>query len=260
MQIVEDKELKYEDKISLLLRTHNNQYVKDRLSDKKYFYYKIENQIHASMDTVLFWDWVSLNHIQYENSEQLKDLLGSVIEYYKDRSQGLKLYTSNEKLIADLQGLGFITSGQTITTNKVKASTYLTFDFSKNMPYTSEHVISYDEKLDKKDTLSEDVVTKYAYVALKQDQFIGGVTCQTDEDYLYVSRLAIDPSFKKRGIGTALMKEVESLAKKLKVYCITLGTTSFQAIEFYEKLGYQVYLKKENDPKDYNTYSMVKYL
>ena len=41
---------------------------------------------------------------------------------------------------------------------------------------------------------------------------------------------------------------------------MNLGTVEFQAKNFYEKIGYSVILTKENDPKGYKSYTMIKKL
>ncbi len=54
------------------------------------------------------------------------------------------------------------------------------------------------------------------------------------------------------------MSKIEAKAKELNVYSINLGTVEFQAQEFYSKLGYKTVFIKENDPKGYKSYSLIK--
>lgn len=54
------------------------------------------------------------------------------------------------------------------------------------------------------------------------------------------------------------MYKIEEKAKEQNVYSINLGTVEFQAKGFYEKLGYKVVFIKENDPRGYKSYSLVK--
>jgi ribosomal protein S18 acetylase RimI-like enzyme len=77
---------------------------------------------------------------------------------------------------------------------------------------------------------------------------------------MYISRLAVDEAYRGNEIGTKLMYKIEEKAKEQNVYSINLGTVEFQAKKFYEKLGYKVVFIKENDPRGYNSYSMVKKL
>ena len=52
----------------------------------------------------------------------------------------------------------------------------------------------------------------------------------------------------------------EEYARKLKLESIDLGTTEFQAKDFYEKLGYEVVFTRENYPIGYNCYTLYKKL
>lgn len=65
------------------------------------------------------------------------------------------------------------------------------------------------------------------------------------------------PSHKGKGIGRALLKRVIDEAKAKNLDYIELGTTSFQAKGFYEKLGFKVVHTRKNNPKGYLSYTLV---
>jgi GNAT superfamily N-acetyltransferase len=96
------------------------------------------------------------------------------------------------------------------------------------------------------------------YVALDYDKFVGGVHGSITEDSMYIGWLVVDEEHKGNGIGKNLMHKIEEKAKELNVYSINLGTVEFQAEKFYEKLGYKTVFIKENDPRGFKSYSMVK--
>ena len=96
------------------------------------------------------------------------------------------------------------------------------------------------------------------FVALDDDKFVGGVHGSITEDSMYIGWLVVDEEYKGNGIGRNLMRKIEEKAKELNVYSINLGTVEFQAVKFYEKLGYKIVFVKENDPRGYKSYSMVK--
>ncbi|MTI49937.1 MAG: GNAT family N-acetyltransferase [Firmicutes bacterium] len=75
---------------------------------------------------------------------------------------------------------------------------------------------------------------------------------------MYIGWLLVNEEYRKKGIGKGLMLKIEEEAKKLNVYSINLGTTEFQTKKFYEKLGYKIVFIKENDPRGYKSYSMIK--
>ena len=65
---------------------------------------------------------------------------------------------------------------------------------------------------------------------------------QRDNGSLYVGRLAVLPSHRRRGIGRALMGAVEERARRLGSARVTLGVRDQlpQNRAFYESLGYRV--------------------
>ncbi len=56
---------------------------------------------------------------------------------------------------------------------------------------------------------------------------------------LHVDNLVIQPGARRSGIGTQLMQAAENLAKQKDCTGIYLDTMSFQALEFYMKLGFK---------------------
>ena len=55
---------------------------------------------------------------------------------------------------------------------------------------------------------------------------------------LHVDNLVVRPDCRKQGIGAALMRRAEEIAAKAGCTGVHLDTMSFQALGFYERLGY----------------------
>lgn len=58
--------------------------------------------------------------------------------------------------------------------------------------------------------------------------------------YIYLIEGMIDPNFRRKGIGTQLIKEVEKCAKDINasyIYCYMYGPSE-PSIKFMEKMGY----------------------
>jgi GNAT superfamily N-acetyltransferase len=72
----------------------------------------------------------------------------------------------------------------------------------------------------------------------EQEKIIGGVQGFIQLDWFYVAILWINEDFRRRGIGTHLMSEAEDAARKNGCIRMRLATITFQAPEFYKKLGY----------------------
>lgn len=67
---------------------------------------------------------------------------------------------------------------------------------------------------------------------------------------LYVSDMAVLPTYQSKGIGSLLLKEIIHLAKKMNLDSIYLGTT--KARKFYEKNGFQFIKHVAEDKSPYD--------
>jgi GNAT superfamily N-acetyltransferase len=67
---------------------------------------------------------------------------------------------------------------------------------------------------------------------------IGGLTGRTYWQYLDISFLWVDEKYRGEGCATKLMNAAEAEARKRGCGRVFLDTLSFQALEFYLKLGY----------------------
>ena len=81
-------------------------------------------------------------------------------------------------------------------------------------------------------------------VAMVEGRLAGSVQldCDTPPNQPHraeVAKLLVDPEFRRRGIGRALMVEIERHAQELGRTLITLDTASDGAAALYESLGYQ---------------------
>lgn len=74
-----------------------------------------------------------------------------------------------------------------------------------------------------------------------------------EEDELYLDTLAVAENWRGKGIGTLLIDEVLSIARKEKFRCVKLSVvdTNPRAKAFYERVGFQV-KKTDNIPFPWN--------
>ncbi len=91
---------------------------------------------------------------------------------------------------------------------------------------------------------------------------VGGCIARAYEYHwsrMYLDTLWVDERWRRQGIGSLIIREVERIAREKGCRVVTLGTASYMARPFYEKHGYTVFttLKK---PNGYISYSLVKYL
>lgn len=82
---------------------------------------------------------------------------------------------------------------------------------------------------------------------------------------IYWSILSIDilwvkEDYRNRGYASALVADVETIAKEKNCKIAHLDTFDFQARGFFEKLGYTVFGVLEDCPEDHSRYYMSKKL
>lgn len=87
---------------------------------------------------------------------------------------------------------------------------------------------------------------------------IGGLCGDISWGWLHVDVLWVDEANRQNGIGTALMDRAEAEAEAMYVHRAFIETTDFQAFEFYQKRGYQVFAQMENQPPGHTCYYMQK--
>ena len=79
-------------------------------------------------------------------------------------------------------------------------------------------------------------------------------------DCMYIDLFWVEENYRKQGIGTQLLLEIENEAKSKHIRMIHLDTFDYQAKGFYEKNGYIVYGILEDYPEGHCLYHMKKKL
>lgn len=77
---------------------------------------------------------------------------------------------------------------------------------------------------------------------------------------VYVDTLWVSENHRKNGLGTKLLELVEQEAKDKGADMIHLDTFDFQAKEFYQKLGYEIFGELKDCPKRHSRYYLKKEL
>ena len=93
-------------------------------------------------------------------------------------------------------------------------------------------------------------------------EIIGGCIAEAYEYHwsrMFLNTLWVEERWRRHGLGSVLLREVERIAREKGCRVVTLGTASYMARPFYEKHGYTVFttLKMANG---FISYSLVKYL
>jgi GNAT superfamily N-acetyltransferase len=81
----------------------------------------------------------------------------------------------------------------------------------------------------------------------------GGLWGESSYHWLYIQMLVVSGKYRERGLGSALMKKAETIARSRGYLGIRVETFSFQAPGFYEKLGYKPFGTLSNYPRGHRT-------
>jgi ribosomal protein S18 acetylase RimI-like enzyme len=99
------------------------------------------------------------------------------------------------------------------------------------------------------------------YAEVEPDKLVGGLISYIDWGcWLYIDTIWIDTNYRKQGIGKKLVTSAEQKAKDNDIKRVRLCTFDFQALSFYQKLGYTVYGKLEDYPEGHTLYYLKKIL
>ncbi|WP_422475709.1 GNAT family N-acetyltransferase [Endozoicomonas sp. ALB032] len=103
----------------------------------------------------------------------------------------------------------------------------------------------------------EDVVCYYDGI---DDKKIAGISGRIKGRWLSVDYLWVSESQKGKGLGSKLLLELESHARKQGCHSVMLHTASFQAEPFYKKHGYETRMILDNYADNTDVYYMTKKL
>ncbi|OBZ14462.1 GNAT family acetyltransferase [Bacillus sp. FJAT-27264] len=116
----------------------------------------------------------------------------------------------------------------------------------------SEHQSYIENKMFELNMLHfpDDLKGRYQVVNLflkdEDDQIYGGLIGEICWNWLEIEYLFVDEELRKSGYGKTLMLEAERIAKEKECEFLKVDTLSFQAVDFYKKLGFEVFGTLEN--------------
>jgi GNAT superfamily N-acetyltransferase len=97
-----------------------------------------------------------------------------------------------------------------------------------------------------------------AVLARHERELIGGLTGHTHWNWLFVNWLWVAKDFRQGGIGRKLMAAAHAEARTRGCQHVHLDTFDFQALPFYESLGYTVFGKLEDFPAGHTRFFLQK--
>jgi GNAT superfamily N-acetyltransferase len=92
------------------------------------------------------------------------------------------------------------------------------------------------------------------------DEVVGGVIGATHWDWFYINLMWLKAEFRGQGYGHRLLTLAEDEARQRGARHAYLDTFSFQAPDFYQKHGYQVFGELNDFPTGHQRYYLKKVL
>lgn len=80
----------------------------------------------------------------------------------------------------------------------------------------------------------------FGFKITAEEVIVGAAVVKVRLGEVYVEYLFVNSNFRGRGLGTMLMNSIMEFALSIKASFITLTTFSFQAPDFYKKMGFDL--------------------
>ena len=98
------------------------------------------------------------------------------------------------------------------------------------------------------------------FIKDKKEQVLGGASGTLFYGSLYVDSLWVDKTLRNQGWGTKLMQEAEKIGKEKGARFVTVNTMDWEALPFYQKLGYAIEFTREGYDKNSKMFMLRKVL
>ena len=129
----------------------------------------------------------------------------------------------------------------------------------QDQDYLIDRLVEYNLSQVKSD--QEENFIDLSMKVVEDDKIIAGIIAKMYcWNIVYVDTLWVDPDYRGRRIGEKLLARLEDEAKLKGAKLIHLDTFDFQAKDFYQKQGYEVFGKLKDCPENHCRYYMKKTL
>lgn len=88
--------------------------------------------------------------------------------------------------------------------------------------------------------------------------FVGGASGKIQFGWYHLDQLWLDEKFRMSGIGSEIIRNIEKIAMDKNCFGIKTETWSFQAKDFYQKNGFEIYAKLDDFPPGSTEYHLKK--
>ena len=101
---------------------------------------------------------------------------------------------------------------------------------------------------------------QFVLAARQGDRLYGGALCTAVYDWVNVKLLWVSEDVRHQGWGAGIMRHIEQEATRRDCTGVHLDTYSFQALDFYLKIGYEIFGALPDHPRGHTRYYLQKKL
>lgn len=123
--------------------------------------------------------------------------------------------------------------------------------FEKTSYELLENTINEIFKEQDKHYFEKDIEKKTEEIAIGAyagEKIIGGIVARKEYQNIHISLLVVKDDYRGQQVGSRLVLEIEKIARGSDIINLTLTTKSYQAVDFYKKLGFTIYATLEDMP------------
>ncbi len=95
------------------------------------------------------------------------------------------------------------------------------------------------------DDIVSEIESQCVLKYVENDKIFGSVRAYMSEGTCFINKLIVHPEFQNHGIGTKLLKEVESNFNQAKRFELFTGYKSLKNLHLYRKLGFEIFKREK---------------
>lgn len=210
-------------------------------------------------------------HLAWQKKGIGKQLLEQLIERAKNSSAiekiQLNVRASNASAISLYKKMGFQEEGRLKNRVKIEGryidDLIMGLDLKKNTARPPYHLQHYDAIPKEYEAVLYHGISEEAFKAKgfspihpfsifikdQKESVVGGVSGALFYGSLYIDSLWVDAALRHQGWGTKLLIEAEKIGRMHGATFVTLNTMDWEALPFYQRLGYSIEFTREGYEK-----------